>query len=191
MAEGPSLAEWALANVRIGCLSFGGSGRALMYQDLVVRDRAWLTNEEFYETLTLAQALPGPNIVNLVAYLGVRFAGVAGALVGVLGLCLPGSLLAALLFTVVPFEHPALRDLFQGFALGSAVLFLVFVGRMASGLAAATPVRPQGLDDPLLWRLGLAALVALASALGTPLPWLIGGGVAVGILIEILVESRA
>ncbi|HEY8367782.1 MAG TPA: chromate transporter [Thermodesulfobacteriota bacterium] len=191
MAAGPTLTEWAIANLRIGGLSFGGSGRALMYQDLVVRERGWLTDDEFYETLTLAQALPGPNIVNLVAYLGVRFAGIPGAIVGVLGLCLPGSLLAALLFTVVPFEHPALRDLFQGFALGSAVLFLVFVGRMARGLAAAPPIRPQGLDDPLLWRLGVAALVALASALGTPLPWLIGGGVAVSLLVEFFVETRA
>lgn len=184
MAASPTLLEWAVANARIGLLSFGGSGRALMYQDLVVRDRAWLTEAEFYETLTLAQALPGPNIVNLVAYMGYRFVGVAGAALGVLGLCLPGALMAALLFTAVPFEDPALRDLFQGFALGSAVLFLVFVGRMARGLAAATPAGGKGLLDPLLWRLGLAALVALASALGTPLPWLIGGGVVAGMLVE-------
>ncbi len=184
MENHPGLLEWALANLRIGCLSFGGSGRALMYQDLVVTDRRWLTEHEFYETLTLAQALPGPNIVNLVAYLGYRFAGLAGAALGVLGLALPGALLATVAFSLVPLDHRGLRGLFQGFALGSAVLFLVFVGRMARGVAEATPPTGRGLRDPLVWRLAVAGLVALASALGLPLPWIIGLGIVAGLVVE-------
>lgn len=189
MPARPGLLEWTLANLKIGAISFGGSGRALLYHDLVVTERGWLSERDFYETLTLAQALPGPNIVNLVAYMGYGFAGLGGAVLGVLGLCLPGAVLAVLGFTLVPFEHPGLRDLFQGFALGSAVLFLVFVGRMAKNLAETTPLGGRGLRDPLVWRLALAGGVALASLAGLPLPWIIAGGLGVGLAVEVAAGS--
>ncbi len=189
MHDRPGLVEWTLANLKIGCLAFGGSGRALIYQDLLVTERRWLTEREFFETLTLAQSVPGPNIVNLVAYVGYGFGGVAAAALGVAGLCLPGALIAALTFGLIRFDVWGLPDLFQGFVLGSAVLFLVFVWRLAGGLAEATPLRGRGLRDPLVWRLVLAGAVALASAVAVPLPWIIGLGLAAGILIESQAKS--
>ena len=94
----PSFGDWLRVNLAIGTLSFGSASRIVLYEDAVVRDRGWLTADEFSEVLTVAQLLPGPNLVNLSAYLGYRLVGVAGALVGIVCLCLPGAVPATSLF---------------------------------------------------------------------------------------------
>ncbi len=185
MRNSPGLVEWFVVNLRIGGLSFGGSGRVLLYHDVVVRTRGWLDDDEFQAVFTLAQVLPGPNAVNVSAYLGHRFGGFAAAALGVLALALPGSLLAVAAFAVVDPTAPAVGLLFQGFALGSAMLFLVLAGRLCQGLLAAPSRRaPAGLRPKVLCRLGVAALVALGSHAGLPLFALIGAGVAAGLVVE-------
>ena len=47
---------------------------AVAQRELVERKR-WLTREEFLDLLSVAQVLPGPNIVNLSMMLGDRWVG--------------------------------------------------------------------------------------------------------------------
>ena len=49
---------------QIGLTSFGGGLSAWIYQEVVVR-RGWLREGEFIAGLTLAQVLPGPNVINI------------------------------------------------------------------------------------------------------------------------------
>jgi len=72
--------DWLRVNLAIGTLSFGSASRIVLYEDAVVRERGWLTADEFSEVLTVAQLLPGPNLVNLSAYLGYRLVGIPGTL---------------------------------------------------------------------------------------------------------------
>ena len=65
----------------------------MLYEEAVVQRRGWLSAAEFEEVLTIAQLLPGPNLVNLAAYLGYRLVGPVLAVLGVLCLCLPGALM--------------------------------------------------------------------------------------------------
>mgnify|MGYP000232473147 CR=1 FL=1 len=58
---------------------FGGV-IAVAQRELVERE-AWLTREQFLELLSVAQVLPGPNIVNLSMMIGDRFFGLRGAVV--------------------------------------------------------------------------------------------------------------
>jgi chromate transporter len=53
---------------------------------MLVERKAWLTQREFAETLALGQLLPGPNVCNMAAMIGYRFAGVRGALAANAGL---------------------------------------------------------------------------------------------------------
>jgi chromate transporter len=61
----------SLMNVffRVGITSFGGSTAAWLYREIVERHR-WLDEEGFVTALTLSQALPGANPVNLAIYVG-------------------------------------------------------------------------------------------------------------------------
>ena len=57
-------------------LALQGFGGVLpIAQRELVERRQWLTREEFAETLSVGQVLPGPNIVNLSLMIGDRFFG--------------------------------------------------------------------------------------------------------------------
>src|SRR5579872_919234 len=80
-----TLAQMAAYVLKLGTLGFGGPVALVgyMHRDLVER-RAWISESEYKEGLTLAQLMPGPLAAQLAIYLGYVHYGVLGAtLVGV------------------------------------------------------------------------------------------------------------
>ena len=73
---------------RIGLTSFGGGLSGWLLREFV-RDRAWITEEEFLNGLSLSQALPGVNVTNMAIWIGYRLLGTPGALAGLCGIVLP------------------------------------------------------------------------------------------------------
>jgi chromate transporter len=83
---------------RIGSIIFGGGQVVLpMLQTEVVPQ--WMTKDQFFQGLGLAQSMPGP-LFNFSAYLGAVYKGVPGALVAWAGLFGPGVIL---IFAMVPY----------------------------------------------------------------------------------------
>jgi chromate transporter len=105
---------------RIGITSFGGGLSAWIYREVVDR-RRWLNEDEFLAGLTLAQILPGPNVINISIYIGQRLRGPAGSAVAVAALLLPPMLAAVVLLVIFhSFSHLAwLHDLLEGIAAGA------------------------------------------------------------------------
>src|SRR5215510_2446811 len=83
-----TLPEIFMVFARIGLTSFGGGISAWIYRDVVDR-RQWLSEAEFLAGLTLAQILPGPNVINVAIYIGQRLRGTAGSVVAGAALLLP------------------------------------------------------------------------------------------------------
>ena len=129
-----SAGTWLLFNLRVGGLSFGMGSITPIFERALVQDTQSLTAEEFQETLTLAQVLPGPSLVSMTMYLGQRLFGTAFGLLGVVCLCLPGALWATLVVRWVPFERPLVQTLMHGFAIGAVVLLADFVRRLWPGI---------------------------------------------------------
>src|SRR5580692_11467341 len=77
------LIDLFLAFMQISLSGFGGAinwaHRAL------VQKRHWMSDEDFTETLSLCQFLPGPNIVNFAMCLGQRQHGLSGAMAALSG----------------------------------------------------------------------------------------------------------
>jgi chromate transporter len=87
----PTTFELFRAALWLGLVGFGGGLSVLAaLRTLVVDRRRWLTPREFVNTATVAQMLPGGAAANALAYVGLRFGGVAGALAGFAGFVLPG-----------------------------------------------------------------------------------------------------
>jgi chromate transporter len=83
---------------RIGSIIYGGGQVVLpLLQDEVVP--FWMTSDQFFQGLGLAQSMPGP-LFNFSAYLGAVYQGVPGALTAFIGLFGPGIIL---IFAAVPF----------------------------------------------------------------------------------------
>jgi chromate transporter len=67
-------------------ISLSGFGGAINWAHrTLVEKRRWMNDEDFTETLSLCQFLPGPNIVNFAMCLGQRQHGIRGALAAVAG----------------------------------------------------------------------------------------------------------
>ena len=60
---------------------------AVAQRELVDR-RGWLSRAEFIELYSIAQMLPGPNVVNLSLMIGDRYFGWRGALAAITGMLL-------------------------------------------------------------------------------------------------------
>ena len=100
----PTITELALVFLQIGVSSFGG---ALPWaRRFLVEKRKWLSDKSFTEMLTIAQALPGPNIVNIAVYYGYRHRGIVGVAAGVAGLLIvPMLIVLALAQLYLAFAH--------------------------------------------------------------------------------------
>lgn len=77
----------------LSLVAFGGGNSILPeMQRQVVAVHPWMTAREFAALYALAQAAPGPNML-VSALIGLRVAGLAGALVALGALCAPSSTL--------------------------------------------------------------------------------------------------
>ena len=82
----------------MGLFSFGGGMASLpLIQEQVVDTHAWLTLSEFSDLVTIAEMTPGPLAVNAATFVGIRIAGIPGALLATFGCILPACVLVTLL----------------------------------------------------------------------------------------------
>ena len=80
-----------LSFLQIGLFSFGGGYAAMpLIQGQVVTQHGWLSMEEFTDLITISQMTPGPIAINSATFVGIKIAGIPGALVATAG-CIPPS----------------------------------------------------------------------------------------------------
>jgi chromate transporter len=72
--------------LKVSLCGFGGG--LVWARRLVVEQRRWMDEQEFAETLTLCQLLPGPNIVGITVCVGAKLRGGIGAISAVAGFIL-------------------------------------------------------------------------------------------------------
>ena len=136
-------------------LALQGFGGVLpVAERVLVHERRWMSEKEFVETLAIAQALPGPNIINMSLMVGDRHFGARGAAAGILGMLALPMVVVLTLATV--YQTFADRVLVQGMLLGMGAAAVGLIGGMALRL-----VRTQG-DYRLGWLFGVATFVAMA-----------------------------
>ncbi len=147
---------------------FGGV-LAVVQRELVER-RKWMTKVQFVEEWSVAQVMPGPNVVNLCLMIGGKYFGVAGALAAVGGLiCGP---LVLVLGLAILFGGVADNAVAQGALKG--------MGAVAAGLVIATglklgtslPKNPMGLWTAIPFAVISFACVGIFR---WPLPWVLLG----------------
>ena len=66
----------------LSSISFGGFPSVLPdLRNFVVAGNGWVTDQEFTNFFALAQAVPGPNMILLMSFIGWKVGGVPGAIV--------------------------------------------------------------------------------------------------------------
>ncbi len=159
---------------KIGTFTIGGGYAMipLMEKELVDR-RAWMSREDFLDTLAISQALPGVFAVNMATSVGYRLNGLAGSIVAIIGNILMPILI--ILAFAIGFRH----------LQGNAVMESVFRGiRPAVVALIAAPVftlaRTAGVNLRNIWIPILAA--ALIYLLGVSPVWIVLAAMLGGVL---------
>lgn len=84
--------------LQIGTFSFGGGYAAMpLIENQVVTTHGWLTMTEFTDLVTISQMTPGPIAVNAATFVGIKTAGILGAIVATLGCILPSCIIVTIL----------------------------------------------------------------------------------------------
>ena len=84
--------------LQIGLFSFGGGYAAMpLIQGQVVTSHGWLTMSEFTDLITISQMTPGPIAVNSATFVGLKIAGIPGAVVATVGCILPSCIIVTIL----------------------------------------------------------------------------------------------
>lgn len=90
--------ELFLSFFQVGLFSVGGGLAALpLIQNQVVDLHHWLTLTEFTDLITIAEMTPGPLAINSATFVGIRIAGLPGALIATFGCILPACIIVSLL----------------------------------------------------------------------------------------------
>jgi len=96
----PSATALFVAFLRLGLTAFGGPAMVAYIRELAVVQKGWLDERGFRDGVALCQSLPGATARQTAAYVGLRTAGLWGALLSFVG---------RLLSTTVQFGMAATR----------------------------------------------------------------------------------
>lgn len=84
--------------LQVGMFSFGGGYAAMpLIKEQVVTGHQWLSMSEFTDLITISQMTPGPIAVNSATFVGIKIAGIPGALAATLGCILPSCIIVTVL----------------------------------------------------------------------------------------------
>ncbi|MEP6568379.1 MAG: chromate transporter [Acidobacteriota bacterium] len=182
IAQTPTLGGLFLSFLKIGTVGFGG-GLAVIAQvrTLAVKQRRWLTEQEFASGFALAQTLPGTSAGNMTTYVGLRIRGWRGAAVSMAGFILPSMLMMIVL--AILYRHlrylPDTDRLFHG--LNAAVVALIIVTAWRMGR--------NTLGQPWQWFLSVFACIVVAFFSATVIEVVLVAGL-IGIFIDSFAEKQ-
>jgi chromate transporter len=162
---------------RSGALVFGGGHVVLPLLKHAVVDPGWIGQDRFLAGYGAAQAMPGP-LFTFAAYLGAAMPtapnGIAGGLLGLAGIFLPGllALVAALPFWGMLRARPTAQAAMRG--ANAAVVGIL-------GAALYNPLWTSTVESPADFAMALAGFVLLVAFRAPPI-LVVALGVAAGVV---------
>ncbi len=128
---------------KIGLFTFGGGFAMIpLMHRFVVEEKHWLTEQEFFDIIAIAQSTPGPIAVNSATYVGYKTKGIKGALIATLGVIIPSFIIIIIisLFFMRYKDNQTVEYVFSGIRIGVSVLILNAAIRLYSRLDKS-PIR--------------------------------------------------
>jgi chromate transporter len=128
-------------SMQLGLTSFGGPIAHLGYFNReYVQKRHWLSGEEYAALVSLCQLLPGPTSSQVGFLIGLRRAGIVGALAAWIGFTLPSAVLMYAFAILAPHASgPLMQAALHGLMLTAAVVVSQAVWSMARTLCPDWP----------------------------------------------------
>lgn len=132
-----------LAFVRIGAMVFGGAYAAIpIVEHEVVDVQAWMTYPEFMDLLALDEVTPGPILINSATFVGMKVAGIPGAIAATLGCIVVPMVVALTLFFIFRKFKDAPLVQYVMTSLKCMAVALIASTLIKLGIAAIMPEAP-------------------------------------------------
>ena len=81
-----SIWEIFFSFLKIGAFAFGGAYAVIpLVEEQTVTNMGWMTFKEFSDLVAIDELTPGPIIINSSTFIGMKLAGVQGAIAATLG----------------------------------------------------------------------------------------------------------
>jgi chromate transporter len=81
----------------LGLITFGGGLVAIPLMMNLVMTRGWLTLQEFYQWVAIAESTPGPIAINLATLIGFNQFGILGGVLATLAFVIPSFVIISLI----------------------------------------------------------------------------------------------
>ena len=83
-----------IAFLEVGAFAFGGGYAVLpLIERVIVHRYGWLTMTEMTDVVSISQVTPGPIALNAATFVGMRVAGIPGAVIASVATVLPQAIL--------------------------------------------------------------------------------------------------
>lgn len=134
---------------QIGLFSIGGGYAAMpLIQHQVVDTHPWLTMTQFADIMTIAEMTPGPIAINSATFVGIRVAGLPGALIATLGCILPSCIIVmTLAYVYYRFRN---LSIVQGILTGLRPAVVAMIASAGISLLILSFYGQRALPDDLL-----------------------------------------
>ena len=151
--EGKALGTLFLIFFKIGLFTFGGGYAMIaLLEEEFIQQKKWLDKDEFLDMAAIAESTPGPVAINSATYLGYKLAGVPGAAVSTVAVCLPsfGIIYVISLFFEQFTQLTVIANAFKGIQV--CVIYLIFL----AGVRMLKALDKSALSQGVLWCVMLA-----------------------------------
>jgi chromate transporter len=148
----------------------GGYVFVPLIQEIVVDGQGWVTQREFVDAIVLGQVTPGPILVSA-AFIGLKVAGLAGAVAATVGIYLPPALLMVASARVLDRikRSVAVKAALRGVrpaVIGMIFAAAVVIGRTAVPVWISVAIFAAALYALARWRVEAVWIIPPAGVLG-------------------------
>ena len=172
---------------KLGLFTFGG-GYAMIanIRDIVLEKKNWLSEDELFQVITVAESTPGPIAINLATYVGYQKRGGLGSACATVGVVLPSFIIIYLISFVLDafMENPYVAGAFDG--IKCAVAFLII--RAGWGMMKKLEKKPLPITVLCLTMVLMLVFEWLAVDVSTVVFILMGG--VIGIVAYALLSRK-
>lgn len=124
-----------LTFLKIGTFTFGGGHAMLPLITEEVSSQNWMTMEELINFVAISESSPGPFAINIATFVGLRMAGVLGALMSTIGVILTSFVV--ILFVARGFEKFKENKLVKACMTGLKPAVVALIGTAVVTTASA------------------------------------------------------
>ncbi len=172
-----------LTFLKIGAFTFGGGyAMVTLLENEFIAKKKWIEKDEFFNMVAIAESTPGPVTINSATYLGYKIAGIPGAVLSTLAVCIPSFIviLGISLFLDRFLTYTYVVYAFKG--VQACVIYLIF----SAGLKLLRNLEKNALNISILTAVIAAMLIeSIAAVTFSSIFYILICGI-LGILIYLL-----